>query len=226
MRAVLGRGDLGASLLYVFPLLLVYDIGVMFSPIHNGVDFLSRWIHSALGQKYYVIVHLVALSLFLLLVVWMRRNRHPTQARFVPMFLESGVFALTLGSVILFVMQYVLRMDPSLAAGGLGSGAVLSIGAGVHEELVFRLGLCAGGAFVGRHAGLKHRWAVAVAFLISSLVFSAVHHVGALGDPFRVGVFVYRTLAGLAFAMLFYFRSLAHATYTHALYDVYVMLLR
>ena len=33
-------------------------------------------------------------------------------------------------------------------------------------------------------------------------------------------------LAGVAFGLIFYFRSLAHAVYAHFLYDVYVMVLR
>src|SRR6185295_12306254 len=102
---------------------------------------------------------------------------------------------------------------------------LMSIGAGVHEELVFRLGLCAGGAALLRLAGVRHWLAMALAFLLSSAAFSAVHHLGALGDPWSFGVFTYRMLAGLIFCSLFYFRSLATAVYAHALYDIYVMVI-
>jgi len=61
--------------------------------------------------------------------------------------------------------------------------------------------------------------------LVSSAVFSAAHHIGAAGDPFTIGVFVYRSLAGLIFAGIYWFRSLGHAVYAHAMYDVYVMVL-
>jgi membrane protease YdiL (CAAX protease family) len=36
-------------------------------------------------------------------------------------------------------------------------------------------------------------------------------------------VFTFRLLAGVAFALIFYYRSLAHAVYAHALYDVWVL---
>jgi membrane protease YdiL (CAAX protease family) len=124
-------------------------------------------------------------------------------------------------------MRKLLGIDPRLAVGGGGlTNVLLSFGAGVHEELVFRLGACAGGAALLRLVGLGHRTAVAIAFVISSALFSAAHHVGALGDPWSFQVFVYRTLAGLLFAAIFYFRSLAHAAYAHALYDVYVMVIQ
>ena len=65
-------------------------------------------------------------------------------------------------------------------------------------------------------------YAMLIAGLVSSLLFSAAHHMGALGEPWSTNVFVYRTIAGAVFATIFYYRSLAHAVYTHAFYDVYV----
>ena len=59
-----------------------------------------------------------------------------------------------------------------------------------------------------------------------ALLFSGAHHVGPLGDPFTLPVFTYRVLAGVIFGLIFYYRSLAHAVYTHFLYDVYVLVLR
>ena len=52
------------------------------------------------------------------------------------------------------------------------------------------------------------------------------HHVGPYGDPFARGVFTYRALAGVVFGLVFYYRSLAHAVYTHFLYDFYVLVVR
>jgi hypothetical protein len=227
--AVLGRGDLGASLLYIFPLFLFYEIGVAFSPMVNGVDFISRNLYALVNydRVTYLLVH-GGMALVFLGILWaVRRTKALPRGRFLPMLLESTIYALTLGTLIIFVMQRILGIDPRLAAGEVqGSALLMSIGAGVHEELVFRLGACAGGAALLRLFGLRHAVAVAIAFAVSSLLFSAAHHVGAHGDPFTLDVFVYRALAGVLFAAIFYWRSLAHAVYTHALYDVYVMVLR
>jgi Type II CAAX prenyl endopeptidase Rce1-like len=227
LGAVLGHGDLAASLIAIFPLFLIYEIGVAFTPAMNGVDFISRNLFALVdySRKDYLLIHgSLALAFLIYLFVSRKRASHPIR-RFPPMLAESIVYALTLGSFIIFVMRNLLGIVPSLAMGGL-TNVLLSFGAGVHEELVFRLGVCAGGAALLRLIGVRHALAVAAAFLISSMLFSAAHHLGAMGEPFTWSAFVYRTLAGLIFAAIFYYRSLAHAAYTHALYDVWVLVIR
>jgi hypothetical protein len=227
--SVFGWGDLPTSLLFIFPLFLAYEIGVVFAPAMNGVDFVSRNLFALVhySRRYYLCVHAgLAVVFVILLFILRRRGRFHARA-FLPMLLESGVYALTLGSLIWFVMHKVFGMTPALAIGKTtpGTAVVLSLGAGVHEELVFRLGLCAGGASLFRLFGMKPRAAMSVAFTVSSALFSGAHFLGAFGDPFSVQLFVYRFLAGLLFATIFYFRSLSHAAYTHALYDLYVMVI-
>jgi membrane protease YdiL (CAAX protease family) len=137
-----------------------------------------------------------------------------------------------MGTLIVFVMVDLLGIDPRLATGPLARAGVferlvMSAGAGVHEELVFRLVMMGGILRLGERGLGFRRWAaLALAIAISSVLFSAAHHVGPLGDPLRAGVFVYRALAGAAFALLFHFRGFALAVYTHTLYDVYVLLVR
>jgi membrane protease YdiL (CAAX protease family) len=130
------------------------------------------------------------------------------------------------------VMTHLLGVSPRLAGGVVGqqgplARVVMSLGAGVYEETVFRLGIMAGVAAVLQTVVGFARWiAVAVALAISALIFSAMHHIPPYGDPFSVGVFLFRALAGVFFGLLFYFRGFAVAVYTHALYDLYVLLVR
>jgi hypothetical protein len=230
LSAVFGWGDLSTSLISIFPLYLVYAVGVVFLPTMNGVDFISRNLFILLGrsQQNYLIAHAALAGIFLAAVLFSRRTHTGLRRRFLPMLLESAIYALTLGSLIWFVMHQIFGMAP-VAVGGIEGAAqsvVLSFGAGVHEEVVFRLGAFAGGAAILRLLGLRHTAAIIITFLVSSALFSAAHHLGPSGEPWQLSVFVYRTLAGCAFAAIFYFRSLAHACYTHALYDVYVMVLK
>jgi hypothetical protein len=228
LSAVFGRGDLPTSLLLVFPLFLVYGVGVLFAPAMNGVDFVSKKLFALVGydRTNYLLVYGVLLLGFVALLLWERRRHGFIPHRFVPMILESAIYGATLGTLILFVMRKVLGFAP-LAYGGLPdgvAGVILSVGAGAYEELVFRLGILSGSAALLRLVGVPHAVAVGAAFLISSALFSAAHHIGAGGDAWAWSVFVYRMLAGLIFAAIYYWRSLAHAAYTHALYDVYVVL--
>jgi membrane protease YdiL (CAAX protease family) len=104
---------------------------------------------------------------------------------------------------------------------GLGAASVISaIGAGVHEEIVFRLALIAGLVALTRPLGRTVGLVIAIAG--SSLLFAAAHHLGAHGEPFTVHAFAFRAVAGGVFACVFWFRSLAHAVYAHVLYDILV----
>lgn len=231
-----GHGDLGESLVFVFPLFLIYGVGLLFATSVNGVDFISRLLFAAVGHDRgrYLLLHAVLAVGFLALVLYLRRTQALRVRAALPMLLESAIYALTLGSFIVLVMDRVLGEIlaipslevPALELPPVGQDMLMAIGAGVHEELVFRLGLLSGGAFVLIRVGLPRGVAVFSATILSSLAFSAAHHLGPYGEPWAMEPFVYRALAGLIFAAIYWFRSLAHAVWAHCLYDVYVMVLR
>ena len=226
--------NLLTSLVLVFPLLIVYQLGVLVTyPMVNGADFLTRLLLQNLGlsaRAYLGWTAAVAL-LFVVAIAVLRRRQQVQLRIFVPVVLESAIYALTMGSAIVLVMTRIFHISPHLAAGlareGIVSRAVMSIGAGVWEETVFRLGLLAGvAALCERVLGMRRLVAVTLAFVVSSLVFSAVHHIPPYGDPLRLGIFTFRFLAGICFGLLFWFRGFAVAVYTHALYDIYVLILQ
>lgn len=224
---VLGYGDLTTSFVLIAPLFFIYEIGVMFSDSVNGADFVTRLVFDAVGRDVnrYLMVHVVLALVFIGVVLLMRRHHSVYLKRLPLVVMESIIWALTMGSFIVLVMDRVLGFE-LLAFGELGNKVFIAIGAGVHEELVFRLGLMAGGAGLLRYLGLKSGVAVLLAAFVSSVLFSAAHHIGPMGDPWEVQVFTYRMLAGLFFSALFYFRSFGHAVYTHFLYDVVVLVFR
>jgi hypothetical protein len=227
------------SLLLVFPIFLIYQVGVLALPsTHNGADLITSrlltLLHGNLGA--YLGLSAGLLLCFVVAVLLLRRTNDFSMRAFVPVLLESGLYAVTMGSAIVFVMTRVLHIDPSLSilpaasTGGRDVGLlgaiVLSCGAGLHEELVFRLMLLPLLVWVASGVGKLGRGAaIAVAVLGSSLIFSAAHHVIG-GEPWQVGVFVYRTLCGLIFAALFWWRGFAVDVYTHTLYDIFVLLFR
>jgi membrane protease YdiL (CAAX protease family) len=229
--------NLLTSLILVFPLFLIYQIGVLFTlPLLNGADFLTVLLFRKVGLTTTAYLGYTALVtvLFAVAVGLLRRRQRFDPSVIVPVFIESAIYALTMGSLIVLVMTKVFGISPQLAGGGgiiasqgLLTRAVMSIGAGVYEETVFRLLLLGGIAWVlERGLGLARWVAVAVAFVVSSLLFSAMHHIPPYGDPLQLGIFTFRVLAGICFGLLFWFRGFAVAVYTHALYDIYVMLVR
>jgi len=221
--------NLLTDLVLVFPLALFYAVAVLFSTVMNGADFITQNLLHLVGLRGYLGVQAVLLVGFVGMVLYLRRHQRFHLGIFLPVVLESGIYALTMGTLIIFVMDFI-GVDPRLAAGraspGLLNSLVLSVGAGVHEELLFRLLLLNGLILLGdRVLGLRRWLALPLAVLVSSLLFSAAHHLGPLGEPVRLGVFVYRTLAGVLFAILYRTRGFAIAVYTHTLYDLYVMVI-
>jgi hypothetical protein len=206
-----GHGDVTASAVLIFPLLLAYEVGVMFAGRVNGADVVTRALYTTLGSRaLYLAFHAVLALLFL---VWVRRAGKWKTLSFevaLPLILEAAIYALTLGALITWLLRDLLGL-------GAGDDLVGALGAGVHEELVFRLGLLC--AIASIFAGRK---AFPIAVVLSSPLFALAHHVGPGGEPFTVHAFAYRTFAGAMFALIFWYRSLAHAVYAHVLYDLVV----
>jgi membrane protease YdiL (CAAX protease family) len=232
--AVDSSRNLLSNLILIFPLLMVYQLGVLVTyPMLNGVDFVSAFLFGTLGftrSQYLLFVVSVVVGFLIALFALKRHQRfHPRVV--VPILLESTIYALSMGTLIFLVMTKLLGISPALAAvlerQGVVSRFVMSLGAGVYEEIVFRLGLLGGmAALFEKVFGWRRVLAGTLALLLSSIAFSAVHHIGPLGDQISLDVFTFRVLAGVFFGLLFWFRGLAVAVYTHAFYDLYVLLFR
>ena len=100
---------------------------------------------------------------------------------------------------------------------------VLSIGAGLYEELIFRVVLVGGLFWMLSKVMTKSWMAYVMAAILGALLFSAVHYIGALGDPFTMASFTFRFLFGLALNGIFLARGFGVAAWTHAIYDVLVV---
>jgi hypothetical protein len=226
------RVDPLTSLFLVLPLYVIYQIGVLLQMqcqeglgcqwVSNGADFITRsMLEATHGSRLtFALISLgVGAGLFVA-ILWARRRSKLHPRLFVPVVLESALYASLVGPIIVMTQHAV-----GLGAPGQDSFAgdiVASFGAGLHEELIFRAVLFAGGIFVLQKLGVKPFLATVSSGLVSSIVFSAVHHLGALGEPFTVQAFVFRVGAGIAFATVYRVRGFAIAAWTHALYDIWV----
>ena len=124
--------------------------------------------------------------------------------------------------------------SPTTEAGGTQTESqsvwpsiVIGIGAGIYEELVFRLILiCVLMLLFQDVLRLSRKSSIILSVLISALLFSAHHHVDLLSgqanaaDPFTLGRFAFRTIAGIYFAVLFAIRGFGITAGTHAFYDI------
>jgi len=104
---------------------------------------------------------------------------------------------------------------------------ITGIGAGIYEELVFRLILiCLLMMLLQDVLRLDHKNSIVLSVLISAALFSAHHHIDFFSgrpnaiDPFNWTRFAFRTLAGIYFAILFAIRGFGITAGTHAFYNI------
>jgi len=227
------------SLLFALPLLLLYEglsyalTGSAIEGVRNGADVLLKSLFLALGGRQGLTVFNILLFATGAVLVWRDRRAagKPLERRiFALMFVESAVYAALFGAVVGGLTTLVLDAPRLLQIGGgaldLPTQLVISLGAGIYEELLFRVLLTGGLLWLLRIAiGMGRGGASVGAVLVSALVFSAFHYVGAYGDRFTAASFTFRAIAGVAFSVLYVTRGLGVTAWTHAMYDILVTVL-
>lgn len=223
------------SIAYLLPLLTAYEVGLQMtgSDLRNSAELSLKLAAGLFGEFGPWIQRAVLLGVLFVAIRLARRD--VPALRLYPLFLlEATLLALLLGPLVGAIVDGTgLAAQASFAAASGASVAappaavplaeriLLSIGAGVYEELVFRFLLLAGGfAFLHRGLGLSRRVALCSALLVSSLLFSGYHHLGPQGEPFVAGIFAFRAAAGVALGLIFSWRGLALCAYLHAFYDI------
>jgi membrane protease YdiL (CAAX protease family) len=111
--------------------------------------------------------------------------------------------------------------SPPLSTAPYGQ-VVTYVGAGIYEEVMFRIVLYSGLCAVLRVALLPKRVAIALAAGAAAIMFAAAHHIGPHGEPVDGYNFLFRVLAGLYFTLLYQLRGVGIAVGAHACYDVLV----
>jgi hypothetical protein len=138
-----------------------------------------------------------------------------------------GLLAGTLTGLVLHgltpVSPWARLMVPAGMSLGLPTQLMISLGAGIYEELLFRVLLVGSLAWLGRRAlGWRPSSAGIVATVLGALIFAGFHYVGPYGDQLQLPSFLYRAIAGLLFSALYLLRGFGITAWTHALYDVFL----
>ena len=227
------------NLVFVLPLLLMYEL-LAFSLSHdaiagvrNGADVLLKSLFITMGGRWGLVVFgvlLVGGGAFRV-ARDLRLNGRPRGVFFLWMGAESIGYAMLFGGVTSMLTALVLgQWTPLLAVGpfdqfDLPTQLMISLGAGLYEELLFRVVLVGGLAMLAQKGlGLTPRTAGILAVAVGALIFSAFHYIGPYGDPFELSSFTFRTIAGVLFSGLYLLRGFGITAWTHALYDVFLAL--
>ncbi len=230
-------------LVFLLPLMIVYEFG-SFWYLRDAAGVMRTVGARNLLVRFFEVFgagsfHLPAITLVVVLLLWHVLNRDPWKIRpgvLIGMALESAVLVLPL-------LVLGLIMDSSGSKGRLGAVAIenalpalraapwqerltLSIGAGLYEELVFRLVMITGLHLILADAfRLPKHTSAFIACLASAVAFALYHDISPAGilNGADLKAFTFLTAAGLYFAGLFLVRGFGIVVATHAVYDILVL---
>ena len=217
------------SYLIALPLLIMYEVFILISQPDAGgfvrlsTDIWIKWLFASIGFD--TLKFTAALVLILGVYVFFKERKNPVQVRgrfFLYMILESTIYAIVIAMLISGFLGWVFNMDANAGIASLTKFQLLalSIGAGLYEELIFRVLLVNGLLIIFGWMGFQKGWKHASAMILAALMFSAVHYFGSYGDMFTLSSFTFRFLFGLALNGLLIYRGFGIAAWTHSMYDV------
>ncbi len=235
------------SLVFIAPMLVLYEVGVIALgrvATRNGADVWLRTLLDQIGLGQYFLLPVMVCGI---LLAWHYLTRQPWTLRgkvLACMLVES----LLLGWLLLLIAQAQGSIASQLSAAipvevaaeptaqARLSRMIGTLGAGIYEELLFRLMLLPVAIAAIKACGFSARTSVIAGIVIVSLIFSAAHykldfdlgpwHIATrYGDAWQLYTFIFRFLAGVFFAVLFQLRGFGIAAGSHALYDIAVALM-
>lgn len=233
------------SLLFALPLLLAYEGLAAALPVRetggvrNGADVLLKSLFVLVAGSRGPLIFGVLLLALGGWIVWRDIKAHgPVRRRWIfgAMLGESVLLALVFGVVVGTITARLLGVFGALTMARVAQVAqvaqpdgltrlMVSLGAGLYEELLFRVILVSALDRVGRLLLGWSPWAAgAGATLLGAAIFSAFHYVGPYGDAFQLQSFVFRMIGGVFFSGLYLLRGFGVDAWTHALYDVFILL--
>ena len=224
------------SLLYSYlislPLLLLYEVLIFVAQpdseqvVRISVDVWIKTLFSYIGQDVLSIT-LILVALLGIIVLYRERAKLSSLriSYFWGMLVESTIYAFVLSILIATAVSSLLQMVQSSPIQSLSllQQLALSLGAGLYEELFFRVLLVSALLWLFKYFFNKKGMAYAIAILLAALIFSSVHYIGVMGDPFTFSSFLFRFLFGLALNAIYVWRGFGVAAWTHAIYDLMVI---
>ena len=222
--------------LSALPLIILYEILIIFSNqgragqirISSEV-WLRQWTQYIDGPTLPILGGVLVLIGVIIVVLERKKKIKIKLSYFLGIVLESSLYAVIIAVLVSQVVSYIFAAmalaGPAMqvAEQDLLTKIALSIGAGIYEELLFRVILVGGLYALLRTFFGTQVIGYVIAAIVGALLFSAIHYIGELGDPFSPASFTFRFLFGLALNILFLVRGFGVAAWTHALYDIMVV---
>jgi len=217
--------------LLALPLLLTYEVLIWFSngASYSGVRISAEvWMKRILvnfGASSLTVLGLAVIAIGFAIIYLERKKDIPIRSRyFFWMIGESVVYAIVLGLAVGTTVGFIFNAHPAPSQEmSFLQQVALSLGAGLYEELLFRVVLVSGVFYLINLFGNNSTRSYIITAIIAAAIFSWVHYTGSLGDTFTLSSFTFRFLFGLALNALYIVRGFGVAAWTHAIYDLSIV---
>lgn len=216
------------ALLFLFPLVAIYEFGSLLVRATPGAG--EQLVAQSLVNHFLALfgaqaAWLPGVALILTLIIWHVLSRKPWHVEgwtLMGMLVESLVLA---GPLL--VITGLLAAGAGDTPSPLPRQIVMAIGAGIYEELVFRLYLLTGVMLLVIDLVRAPRSVgIAVAAAASSVLFALCHFDPIGTEPFAWATFFVFLAAGAYFALIFVGRGFGVAVGCHAAHNVILLLTR
>lgn len=216
------------SLVFLLPLIVAYEVGTLYllpqwssePGVHVGAHVLLRMFFRLFGPGSY---HLPAISVAAILLSWHVATRAPWRVRWSTV-AGIGVESLALAFPLLLFQDSLHAGVTGVGEQGWLSRAVLSVGAGVYEELVFRLGVISIASMVAIDLlRLPRNGSMVAIVLLGAGLFASYHHVYPATEAFGLVPFLFRAAAGIYLGGIFVMRGFGVAVGCHSAYNLLVV---
>ena len=213
------------SLIITFPLFIFYEIGIFYMfqaniPYSkNGADVLIEEFINMLGLNGYYAASSILFIVFFLILYFQRKNfkTFKISSKYLSlMIMESFLYA-----VLLVLLLQNIYLSQGVKMNNLNN-FILSIGAGLYEELIFRFFLL---FFLSKSFififKMKESSSLLLSIIASSVLFSLFHYIGQ--ESFNSYTFTLRFIAGIYLSSIYINRGFGIVALTHAFYDLFVI---
>ena len=222
------------SIIVIAPLIILYQILGFFNNYHsnlivkNSADVFIKYFFQYLSVEYASFIYLACFIAIAIFIIFNNKKLFISSeiklSFLFGMILESLLHSLSL-LVVMSLIYKLLPLGLFLFNNEVMEGIYLSIGAGIWEELLFRYVLIFSLLFIFSKIMYDLSmisYIIIIAF--SSALFSYYHFIGMPSELISFSIFIYRFIAGTILSVIFIFRGLGIAVYTHTFYDLYLVI--
>ena len=221
--------DLLSSILFISPFIILYEILCYFIflnkdyEIRNLADVFIRDKFYILGEISQLLYIFILISIVVVYVVYnyQKYDLYTFSLSYSIFMILEGLFysfllLLIINGVDVFSIENQVNDYPYFI------NFYSSVGAGIWEEIFFRLILFGMFTYICKTIFKNKRFSVFISLILSSLLFSLFHYYGNLGEMFLLDTFIIRFVAGVLLCLIYINRGLGIVCVTHICYDVFL----